>query len=112
MTVWQEAVRLAKNVYQTTRRFPKEEQFGLTNQLRRASVSISANVAEGFGRLQSKDKAHFYVIALGSLLESKSLLYVAHELKLINKAELADYKTNIEQLHKQLNKLIGIIRKA
>lgn len=80
LTVWQKAIDFSVLVYKETDDYPKSEQFGLTNQLRRASSSISANIAEGFGRRSPKDKFHFYTIAYGSLLESRSFLHLATKL--------------------------------
>ena len=75
--VWQLARLFNREVYSTTRRFPKEELFCLTSQLRRASVSISSNIAEGSGRNSDVDFAHFLEIAYGSLMEVVSQLFIA-----------------------------------
>jgi four helix bundle protein len=83
LTVWQESQVLAVSIYSITKSFPKEEQFGITNQLRRAASSISANIAEGFGRQTAKDKVHFYTMAYGSLLEVKSFLYLSNKLNYV-----------------------------
>ncbi|MBI4599730.1 four helix bundle protein [Candidatus Uhrbacteria bacterium] len=69
LKAWQEGHTLVLKIYKITQSFPKEEQFGLTNQLRRAAVSLTSNIAEGFGRGSYKEKAQFYSIALGSLTE-------------------------------------------
>ena len=84
LEVWKESLKLARLIYTCTKSFPKEEQFALTNQIRRASYSVSANIAEGFGRSTSRDKLHFYTIAYGSLLETKNFLYLAKELEYID----------------------------
>lgn len=88
LTVWQEGQNLAVSIYSITKNFPKDELFALTNQLRRAASSISANIAEGFGRQTSKDKIHFYVMAYGSLLEVKNFLYLSNKLTYINDKDL------------------------
>ena len=88
LTVWQESQSFAVNVYEATRSFPKEELFGITSQLRRASSSISANIAEGFGRTSAKDKLHFYTVAYGSLLETKNFLYLSEKLGYIGESQL------------------------
>ncbi len=88
LTVWQESQNLAVSVYSVTKNFPKEELFAITNQLRRASSSISANIAEGFGRQTSKDKIHFYVMAYGSLLEAKNFLYLSNKLSYLANKDL------------------------
>lgn len=77
LTVWHSARRLVGEVYAVTKSFPKDELFGLTGQLRRAAVSISANIAEGSGRNSDADFAHFLEIAYGSAMEVASLLFLA-----------------------------------
>ena len=69
---WQEGHNLVLMIYEVTKTFPREEAFGLTTQLRRAAVSCTSNIAEGFSRLTANDKAHFYTMALGSLTEIQS----------------------------------------
>ncbi len=88
LTVWQESQDLAVTIYKITSTFPKDEMFALTNQLRRAGSSISANIAEGFGRETSKDKSHFYTMAYGSLLEAKNFLYLCQKLGYISQEVL------------------------
>lgn len=66
LIAWQQTQNLAVFVYKITKKFPKDEQFALTNQIRRASTSISANIAEGFGRRSPKDKVYFYRVAYGT----------------------------------------------
>ena len=75
--VWQQARRLNKKAYICTRQFPESERFGLVSQIRRASVSISSNIAEGSGRNSDVDFSHFLEIAYGSLMEVISQLYLA-----------------------------------
>lgn len=87
LTAWQETQSLAVLVYKTVKDFPKEEVFGLTSQLKRAASSISANIAEGFGRRTSKDKIHFYTIAYGSLLETKNFIYLSKKLNYISHSQ-------------------------
>jgi four helix bundle protein len=77
LLVWQEAFELTLLIYVLTRSFPKDEVFGLTSQMRRAAVSITSNIAEGFGRNGWKEKDQFYAVANGSLLELESQLLVA-----------------------------------
>lgn len=108
---WQESQNLAVKVYKLTAGFPQEEKFGLTNQLRRAASSVSANIAEGFGRQTQKDKLHFYIIAYGSLLETKSFLYLANKLKFVDSAELGLHLEKVEACQKLLNALMSSIRK-
>lgn len=84
LNVWQNARALSGEIYAVTKTFPRDEQFGLTSQLRRAAVSISTNIAEGSGRNSDPDFAHFLEIAYGSTMEVASLLYVATDASLID----------------------------
>ena len=77
LDVWNAAIEYAGEVYRTTKLFPNDERFGLTSQLRRSAVSVSANIAEGSGRTSKKDFSRFIEIAFGSLMESLSHLTVA-----------------------------------
>jgi four helix bundle protein len=88
LVVWQESQNFAVAVYKLTKLFPKDELFAMTSQLRRAVSSISANIAEGFGRSSTNDKLHFYTMAYGSLLEVKNFLYLAEKLEYITYAQL------------------------
>jgi len=88
LSVWQESQVFAVDVYKATNKFPKEEIFAMTSQLRRAVSSVSANIAEGFGRASVSDKLHFYVMAYGSLLEVKNFLYLSEKLNYINENDL------------------------
>lgn len=98
---WEESMKLAEIVYEISVHFPKAEQYGLTSQLRRAAVSISTNLAEGFGRQHTKDKEQFYVHARGSLYEVKSLLIMAQRLEI--------YADQDQILENQLNKCLNLI---
>lgn len=109
LLLWREAHQLALEVYEATKKFPKEEMFGITSQIRRAAVSIPCNIAEGCGRYTSKDFANFLQIALGSTNEVDYLLLLATELVHLS----ADESTN---LHEQINKIramnINLIEKV
>jgi len=80
LKVWQEGIELVQHVYPLTSSFPVEEQFGLTAQLRRAAVSVPANVAEGCARSETRELIHFLSIAQGSLPELDALTELAHRL--------------------------------
>lgn len=84
LRAWKEGHALVLMVYEVTKRFPKEESFGLVNQLRRAVVSFTSNVAEGFSRSSWKDKLHFWVMSLGSLTEVQNQLLVARDVLYID----------------------------
>ena len=77
LEVWQKAIDFADTVYSVTREFPSDERFGLTNQMRRAAISISSNIAEGSSRNSRKDFARFIEIATGSLFEVVSQSYIS-----------------------------------
>jgi four helix bundle protein len=87
LIVWQQSRSLVKDVYQLTQKFPADEKFGLTQQVRRASVSIPSNIAEGSGRGTNKDFVRFIDIANGSALELETQLYLAFDLEYISQSE-------------------------
>ena len=102
LKIWQNAQALAVDIYTLTKDFPASEIYGLTNQIRRSSTSISANIAEGFGRRTKKDKLHFYTIAYGSLLETKNFIYLSQKLNFSLKDETKKIIDTILVLQKQL----------
>src|SRR6185369_8303752 len=103
---WQEAHKLVLLVYEVTKTFPKEELFSLTNQIRRAVVSITSNIAEGFSRQTYKDKVHFYVMALGSLTEVQNQLFIARDLKYLSEENFTKANDQTIKVSKILNGLI------
>ncbi|CAN5401924.1 four helix bundle protein [soil metagenome] len=111
MTVWQESQELAVLVYHVTKKFPGDEQYALTSQLRRAASSVSANIAEGFGRATSKDRSHFYHIALGSLLETKNFIYLSARLEYITKDEVVATIKGIDSVHRQITAILGFFKR-
>jgi len=105
LIVWQQAVAFVKKVYISVANFPKNEIYGLTSQIKRASVSIPANIAEGTTRKSFKDQARFTEIAFGSLIETLNHLIIAEELNYLNKKILDELRVDIENLSRQLNAL-------
>lgn len=83
LKAWQEAHTLVLQVYKVTKKYPDDEKFGLVSQSRRAVVSISSNIAEGFGRFSAKDKHHFYTMAKTSLAELQNQLVIARDLEYV-----------------------------
>lgn len=79
LKVWQEGHSLVLDIYSATKKFPKQENYGLTSQIRRAAVSVTSNIAEGFKRETHKDKLHFYIMAHGSLSEVQNQLIIARD---------------------------------
>ena len=87
LIVWQKAMELVKLVYELTSKFPKEELYGLTGQMRRSAVSIPSNIAEGQGRNSTKDFIRFLAIAYGSLMELETQILISDMLEYVTKAE-------------------------
>ena len=87
LIVWQKAMDLVVNVYQITKGFPREETYGLTNQIRRAAVSIPSNIAEGQGRNTAKEFQRFLAVAYGSLQETETQLMLSRRLGYIDEAQ-------------------------
>ena len=87
LIVWQKAHQYVLSIYHVTKVYPKEETFGLTNQIRRAATSITANIAEGYTRLGHKEKLRFYNISQGSLEETKNFLLLSRDLGYISSAD-------------------------
>jgi four helix bundle protein len=89
LDVWTKSRNLANKIYEITKGFPKEEMFGLANQMRRAAVSVPSNIAEGCGRQYSKDAIQFFFVARGSLYELETQLYIASDQDYISPDEMA-----------------------
>ncbi len=106
LRVWQESRRLAALIYKVSSEFPKTEQFGLTNQMRRAVVSIPSNIAEGFGRASAKEKGQFYYIAKGSLAELETQTYIAFDIRYIDERKLEEIMQLASLTHRLLQGLI------
>jgi four helix bundle protein len=106
LLAWQEGHMLVLDVYKITRMFPKEELFALTSQIRRAVVSVTSNIAEGFGRNSYKERVQFYHLAQGSLIEVKNQLLVARDVGYIDSSMYCKAHTQANQAHKVLQGLI------
>ncbi len=89
---WQKNHKLVLKIYEITKKFPKEELFGLISQIRRATSSITANIAEGYGRFHSKDRIRFYLQARGSSAELQNHLILAYDLGYITEDEFNESK--------------------
>ena len=98
---------IVKQIYALVKKFPKEEQYALCDQLRRAVISIPSNIAEGSGRTTPKDQAHFYTIAYGSLMEVLAQLDVACELEYITGTEFETLELLIDKEAKILSGLVA-----
>lgn len=109
LDAWKQGHEIVLQVYRCTKTFPKEEQFGLVNQMRRAAISVTSNIAEGFGRQTGKDKAQFYAIAKGSLLEIQSQLQATYDLEYVSKET---FDTLDEAIERAVRVTYGLIRSA
>lgn len=107
LIAWQEAHKLVVNVYQTTNNFPAEEKIGLINQLRRAAVSISSNIAEGFSRSSRREKRRFYEISQASLIEVQNELLISKDVGYLHPTDfqkIADQTVIVSKLISGLKK--------
>jgi four helix bundle protein len=111
LNAWQEGRKLTNAIYILTSKFPSEEKFGLVSQMRRASVSEIANIAEGFGRTSIKEKLQFYNQAHGSLTELHSHIIVAQDLKYLSIDESKQLFSHIQNTQALLQGLIRSTRK-
>lgn len=109
LDVWKEGHKLVMLVYETTESFPQKEVFALTNQMRRCVVSITSNIAEGFGRETYKEKVRFYNIALGSLVELQNQLLIARDVKFLDKDKFSKLAHQTVKIQKILS---GLIKKS
>jgi four helix bundle protein len=107
LIVWQKAITLVKEVYKISENFPKTEQYGLTNQLRRASVSIPANIAEGYARKHRAEYIQFLRIAFGSGAEVETYFELIVELNYAKKAELEKAALLLDEVMRMLNSLLS-----
>ena len=105
LEVWQKAIDFADLIYSETRSFPAEERFGLTNQLRRAAISVSSNIAEGSSRFSKSDFARFVEIATGSVFEVVSQAFIAQRQRFLSEDQFRDIYTDAEELSRMLSGL-------
>ncbi len=104
LLIWQKGIKIVTMVYHLTNSFPKEELFALTNQLKRAAVSIPSNISEGFGRNTDKSFSHFLDISRGSLYELETQLIIAREIGFITDEKLFNQILNeVEEESKMIN---------
>ena len=107
LIVWQDAIKIAKQVYELTGKFPKQETYALADQIRRAAVSVPSNIAEGQARKSPGDFKRFLHIALGSLAEIDTQLVLAQEFGYLDKDDLEPMDERIQDLRKKLYALIN-----
>jgi four helix bundle protein len=106
LNAWKEAHKLVVMIYKITKSFPKEETYSLIDQMKRCSISITSNMAEGFSRQSKKEKIQFYFIAKGSLTELQNQLLVARDVGYLDKSEFKSVAEQTVVVHKLINGLI------
>jgi len=111
LRVWQQSIEMVTSIYMMTQSFPKEETFGLVSQLRRASVSVPSNIAEGYARGTDKEKLHFLRISSGSMSEVETQLLLGLNLGYIGQEKYNELSEIVTSVWKQLNSLISSIKK-
>lgn len=111
MPIWQKAMDLSVKIYKLTENLPRKEDYGLTSQIRRSVLSVSGNLAEGFGRKHTKDKLNFYYDSRGSLAETKNHLIYGQKVGYFNKTEYQELANAIDNIWKELNLLISSMQK-
>lgn len=112
LKVWHKAYDLALAVYEVSRSFPREEMYGLTSQLRRASVSVGANIAEGCGRRSDGELVRFLQIARGSASEIEHHLLLARDLKFLQAVVHQDLEKRLQEVQRMLTSLVSSIQET
>lgn len=110
--VWQKSMDLVVEIYALLKSFPKNEEYGLSSQLRRCSVSVPSNIAEGYGRNHTKDYCRFLEIARGSLYEMETQIELSARLDFISQTQLNDILEKSKEVEKMLNSLISKLKNA
>ncbi|HPO55904.1 MAG: four helix bundle protein [Ignavibacteriales bacterium] len=112
MSVWKNAMKVAETIHHMTDQLPKKEDYGFTSQIRRAALSISANVAEAFGREHTADKINFYYYSRGSVTETQSHLEYGLRVKYITENGFELVNTELIKIYNELNKIIKTLKNS
>ncbi|MDP2365887.1 MAG: four helix bundle protein [Ignavibacteria bacterium] len=112
MPIWIVSMKLAESIFFITENLPKKEDYGFTSQIRRAALSISANLAESFGRNHSADKINFLYFSRGSITETQSHLEYGKRVGYINEIEAAKLDLILDGIHKDINKIIVTLKNS
>lgn len=110
MPVWIKSMNMAEKIFFLTEKLPKKEDYGLTSQIRRSALSVSGNIAEGFGRKHTKDKLNFYYDSRGSLSETKNHLIYGKRVKYFLESEYLSISGLIEEIWRELNYLTSNLK--
>jgi four helix bundle protein len=111
LNVWQKSYELCLKVYGITTKFPNEERYGLTSQIRRSAVSIPSNIAEGYGRKTTADYIRMLYISYGSVCELETQVLLSGDLRFIEKGKLESIKKNMGEVERMLKALIKSLEK-
>ena len=111
LQVWKKSHEFTLKIYKITCDFPREEMFGLTSQIRRASSSVATNIAEGCGRSSDAELIRFLYISMGSASESEYLILLSYDLKYINSADMSSLISSIQEIKMMLSALIKTLKK-
>ena len=106
LMVWQKSMLLARRIYEITTRFPLDEKFGMVSQMRRCSVSIPSNIAEGYGREGEREHSHFLFISLGSSNELETQLILSHGFQYVDNQDYQEIMDLNSEVNKMLSSLI------
>lgn len=110
LEIWKRSRLFCSKIYNLTSSFPESEKFGLTNQLRRASVSIPSNIAEGSSRASNKDFSRFLEITLGSCYEIETQLFIASDLKFISRTDLENLSEELQEIIKMISRFKSTLK--
>lgn len=110
LEIWKQSRLMCSKIYLITSNFPDNEKFGLTNQLRRASVSVPSNIAEGCSRTSNKDFSRFLEIAIGSIYEIETQLLIAFDLGYIDQEKLDELSNSLNSIIKMISKFRSTIK--
>jgi four helix bundle protein len=106
MPIWEEAMDIAEDIFKITDNLPKKEDYGFTSQIRRSALSISANIAEAYGRYHTLDKVNFYYMSRGSITETQSHLEYGKRVGYLDKGTVQELDVRLSKLYNDLNKII------
>jgi len=107
LKIWQIGIEVVVAVYEKTKKFPRNEEYGIVTQMKRAAVSIPSNIAEGFRRFHNKEYRQFLYIAMGSLAELETQIIIANKIKFIEEGQAADLLNTLEELSRMIKGLIN-----
>ena len=112
LKVWKKSISFSTEIYRVTKQFPRDELYGITNQMRRAVISIPSNIAEGYGRRSEKEKYRFLCFALGSASEIETQLIMSFQLGYINDEVYDDLINRLSEIIRMLSSLADTVNKS